>query len=274
MEFLNCTIRPGKVKEIVNKNGVIKATADGLFKEDTAADLLPPIYPIFNSSTFYNVEVGDIIWIIDNKSNDQLLFYIIINDPEKNKLIEEDYKQMCVLLCRDFGEEKTVQLYFSDGTGWMMRSEESFININKDGDIIIDSGKEERKIILNSDGVHIQTNNSLIDISKDNNIVIDTKKNNRAISINDDGIHLGSPNKSSKTAVYYEDLKAVLEDIYTQMNNININISSILTSASKLVPELTPLLQTYKVKEVSSTAQIEIGKQKIQTIKSKNVKLD
>ena len=77
MKLNKGTMRPGTVLEVLD-NGIIKASAPGLFSfvEDPA--LLPPIMPWFigsNSNSFSKVNKYDEVWILNFSDNPQQLYW-------------------------------------------------------------------------------------------------------------------------------------------------------------------------------------------------------
>ena len=71
MRYAYGVMRPGKVMQVL-EDGVIKASAPGLFSDQDDPELLPPIYPPFftpHANAFSSVKVGDEVWILNFTGN-------------------------------------------------------------------------------------------------------------------------------------------------------------------------------------------------------------
>lgn len=142
-------IRPGRVLSIEDNSHTIKAYCCGLFSDEDEPDKLPPVYqfPLGGTNSFYSVSVDDEIWVLFFDDNPLELFYIRKdNFPENLKeILENNYEEVEVLASRELASGM-VQLYFTDGDGWIIRNLDAVINMRKDGSILIDTGNAHRKI--------------------------------------------------------------------------------------------------------------------------------
>lgn len=152
-------IHPGRVLAVADsKQGTIKATVCGLFSDADSPDKLPPIYPWQPAcaNSFSSVRPGDDIWVIFFSDNPMELFWLRNdNIPESlSSVLSEEYKHCDVLMSRDL-PGGLVQLYFTDGTGWVLRNGTSAIMLKPDGSVLIDGGMANRKIELNQRNISI-----------------------------------------------------------------------------------------------------------------------
>ena len=154
-------IRPGRVLSVVNELGIIKASVLGLFSDQDDPDKMPPIYPFFigNKNSFTKVNEDDPVWVMFFDDNPYELFYFRKDNIEENlrEILNKDYENIEVLtsLENDWGY---VQLYYTDGTGWVLRKEDSIIQIDKDGKIIFDyNGEPHRQISIDDNSISLGT---------------------------------------------------------------------------------------------------------------------
>ena len=142
-------IRPGRVLEVVDEKGVIKAMVCGLFSDQDEPENLPPIYqfPLGGANNFSSPKKDDEIWVLFFDDNPLELFYIRKDNFPENlqEILGSDYKECEVLASRELSSGM-VQIYFTDGEGWIIRNVDSVINMRKDGSIILDTGSAHRKI--------------------------------------------------------------------------------------------------------------------------------
>ena len=194
MKWGNATMRPGTVLKVVDTNGTIKVEAPGLFSITDDPDKLPHVYPLFTShkNEFSSPVESEEVWVINFTDNDQQLYWVRKDNLEDNKdLLTDEEGDIDILVHRDVNGTWGT-LYFSDGSGWVISRDKSLININKDGDIIIQHPNP-----------------------------------NRTITVNSDGISLGNPNgKSSHTATFADELMPILNDITRQFKLLKTAMKS------------------------------------------------
>jgi hypothetical protein len=158
MKMSQAHIRPGRVLRLVDENGTIKAACCGLFSDQDEPDKLPPVYqfPLGNSNSFYSMHEDDEIWILFFDDNPLELFYIRKDIlPENLKdILAQKYEDVEVIASREM-PAGFVQIYFTDGDGWIIRNIDSFIQLRKDGSILLDSGSAHRKIDICNDSISI-----------------------------------------------------------------------------------------------------------------------
>ena len=151
-------IRPGIVEEIIDNKGTIKASCCGLFSDVDATDKLPPIYPfpLGGANNFSSVHNDDEIWVMFFDDNPLELFYIRKdNFPEQLKeILDKNYEDVEVIASRDM-PNGVVQIYFTEGDGWIIQNADSVIQIRKDGSILLDTGYAHRKIDVNYNSISI-----------------------------------------------------------------------------------------------------------------------
>lgn len=155
MRLLNGILRPGKVSAVLD-NGKIKATVPGLFS-NTDTDKQPPIYPFCMgaSNTFSSVKIGEEVWVLNFTDNPLQLYWF-------RKDYSCDYNKDIIkganveVLCNRETAMGTATIYFSDGSGWVVKHGESQMHINKDGDIILDHlGSPHRSVMINDEGIFL-----------------------------------------------------------------------------------------------------------------------
>lgn len=160
MELYKATIRPGKILEDLG-NGLIKAEAPGLFSR-VDQENLPPIYPaslFFGSfsNQFSSPVIGDECIILSVSDNPLELFWFrkdhyAENEPELLK--EENIEIICNRAKPDSG---WATLYFSDGSGWILRNGDPYIQLDPDGNIILDAALAHRCLSIGSDSISLGT---------------------------------------------------------------------------------------------------------------------
>ena len=135
MELSQGHIRPGRVLNVEDEKGIVKASCCGLFSDQDDPDKLPPIYqfPLGGANNFSLPKKDDELWVMFFDDNPMELFYI------------RKYEEVEVLASREM-PAGMVQLYFTDGDGWIIRNVDSVIQMRKDGSILLDTGSGHRKI--------------------------------------------------------------------------------------------------------------------------------
>lgn len=147
MKLENCQLRPGKIVEVIDNKGTIKAVVRGLFSENDDISLLPPIIPFVsnNTSSFSSPKIDDIVWVLTQQGNSQQFFYLGLN---KNSIdlqnLQNEDENIEIIFSRKIDEDLT-QFYYRDSDG---------INILNKNDII-----------TMNNGIFIKTNNEHINIS-------------------------------------------------------------------------------------------------------------
>lgn len=159
MKLMAGTLRPGTVLK-VEDGGVIKASAPGLFSAEDDVELLPPIYPSFigNSNQYSQPEEYDEVWILQFSDNPLELHWIKkdaqdVNNEELGLGEETDVE----ILCNRKSGMGIAAVYFSNGTGWVMTKDNSKIQINHDGDIILSTGLPHGTLAVTGSGISLGT---------------------------------------------------------------------------------------------------------------------
>lgn len=163
MKLLYGTIRPGKVLELINDiPGAIKASAPGLFTDADGTEVLPPIYPwpFGNHANSYSCpKVGEEVWIMSFDNNSLQLHWARKDDfPEnlKGLPLNDETKNLEVVVNREFGNSQWATLYFDNDDGWIMRKgEDGMINIRADGSILFKTKFDKRIIDISSDSISL-----------------------------------------------------------------------------------------------------------------------
>ena len=161
MKLINGILRPGIIREVLN-DGMIKASAPGLFSAEDSLDLLPPIRP-FNelisthSNSYSTPEVGDECWVLNLTDNPlQLYWFRKDNHIENNKQIfEEGGSENVEILCNRDNGMAWATLYFSNGSGWVLRNDDSRLQIFPDGHIELGMNWPHRTIKIDSEAISL-----------------------------------------------------------------------------------------------------------------------
>lgn len=168
MKLINAILRPGRVLEVVDGYKV-RCEAPGLFSKEDPLELLPEIHP-FNeligshSNTFSMPKVEDEIWVLNLTDNPEQLYWfrkdphVVNNINIKVDGVEDVIKDgtNVEVLCNREVEDGWASLYFSDGSGWMLKNNTSFLEINKNGDVKLCKGeRDDRSVVINDDKIHL-----------------------------------------------------------------------------------------------------------------------
>ena len=162
MKFIFGTLRPGKVLEVIeNGNGSIKASAPGLFSEEDDHSLLPPVYPfpIGHANSFSSPKVGDEVWVLSYSDNPLQLHWFRKDhfiDNDKDFPIGEEGENVEIVVNRNYGDDenpKWATIYFSNGSGWIIKEDQSIINIKPDGSILLKTNFDKRIIDICKDSI-------------------------------------------------------------------------------------------------------------------------
>ena len=156
MKLSKGTIRPGTVLQVLEE-GIIKASAPGLFSPVDDPALLPPIMPWFighNSNAFSKLNQYDEVWIMNFADNPrQLYWFRKDNYIDNNKDIQEE-TNVEVLCSRESGTGWAT-IYFSDDSGWYIKNDKTFIQLDPDGNIKLKNPNAHRCIEINSNNISI-----------------------------------------------------------------------------------------------------------------------
>lgn len=173
MKLNNGTIRPGTVMEVL-ENGIIKASAPGLFNFSDDPNLMPPIMPWFiggHSGTFSSPKQYDEVWIMNFDDNPRQLYWfrkdrvednINLIDPEElpKTLVDKDTpapltEQNVEILCNREVKGDWCTIYFADGSGWVLSKGGSIIQIRPDGSIQLNTGMSKRCLDISPTGISL-----------------------------------------------------------------------------------------------------------------------
>lgn len=210
-------IRPGRVLQVVNNQGVIKASCCGLFSDVDEPDKLPPVYQFSfgGANNFYMPHEDEEVWVLFFDDNPLELFYIRKDNINENlnNILKTKHEECEVLMSKELSAG-FVQFYFTDGEGWILRNFDSVIQIRPDGSILLDAGSAHRKI-----------------------------------DINDNSISLGSIGNSAHTAAYGD-------EVVTAFRNV-VSILNTMVTTCALLPEIAILGTNIKTGISTLESQIE-----------------
>jgi hypothetical protein len=149
-------IRPGIVLEVLD-NGIIKASAPGLFSYLDGPEKMPPIFPWqigSNCNNFSKPKKYDDVWIMNFEDNPLQLYWFRKDRIEHNENIPLTETNVEVLCNKKVGGDWAT-IYFSDGSGWIVGKGKSIIQIRPDGTILLDSNLPGRSIDICGEGIHL-----------------------------------------------------------------------------------------------------------------------
>ena len=123
MKLSSATIRPGKVLEVLDNKGTIKASAPGLFTSQDK-DKLPPIMHApwgAHPNSFTTPDEGKEVWIINFTDNKRQLYWFRKDPFDKNNSDNNNIQdeQNVEVLCSRKSGMGWATIYFSDDSGWM-----------------------------------------------------------------------------------------------------------------------------------------------------------
>ena len=212
MKLSRATIRPGIVLEVLN-DGIIKATAPGLFSVVEDPVKLPPIMPWFighNCNAFSKPNQYDEVWILNFADNPRQLYWFrkdnIANNNERIPMSEENVE----VLCNKEAGGEWATIYFSDGSGWVIGKGESIIQIREDG-----------------------------------TIQLNTDMPNRCIDINNENISIGSVGTSAHPAAFGDEVASVLNSICVLLNGVALKAMTnpyTMAIGAELIAKLPPIV--------------------------------
>lgn len=158
MNFINGLLRPGRVLSVEDDYGTIKACVEGYLSDKDDVEKLPPIYPMFSLShnAFSKPKKNDLIWVFIFTDNSQALFYVKQNTIKDQlaELLDNGYKEVEVLARKESGFS-WAQIYFTDQTGWILQNDSSQIQIDKEGNILLQTQNKYRSIKIDDDAIHL-----------------------------------------------------------------------------------------------------------------------
>lgn len=159
MKLLYGTLRPGRVIEVLG-NGNIKVEAPGLFSAEDI-DVLPTVMPFFglHANTYSEPLIQDEVWVLNLSDNPQQLFWFRKDDRSEPNAELEGESNVEIICNREAGTGFAT-IYFSDGTGWMFRNGDSYIQIRADGSIMLNPNISSRCIHLCQDSISLGSENS------------------------------------------------------------------------------------------------------------------
>lgn len=160
MRLTNGILRPGIVLDVL-ESGKIKASAPGLFVEEDK-DLNPPIMPFYeligsHPNSFTTPKQGDEVWILNLLDNPLQLYWFRKDDHITNNsnIFKETGTQNVEILCNTESGIGYASLFFSDGTGWVLRNDDSKLQIFPDGHIELGMNWPHRSITIDPQAIKL-----------------------------------------------------------------------------------------------------------------------
>lgn len=171
MKLANGEMRPGKILEVLDNFGTIKASVPGLFSAEDQ-DKLPPIvpWPVGPANTFSTPKVGDEVWVLFFTDNPEELKWFRKDDFKNNNGTRnkkgssqstaggniQDQKNVEVITSVESGSG-WASLYFSDGTGWMIKNQEAYAQIDQSGKITLSNSQPHGTLEISDGGIALGT---------------------------------------------------------------------------------------------------------------------
>ena len=160
MRLKNGILRPGTVIQVL-ENNIIRADVPGLFSREDG-EKLPPIYPfaaLINCNSYSQINEYDEIWVLNFSDNPLQLYWLRKDKVSENnqEIIKEENVE---IICNREAAAGWATIYFSDGSGWIIRNADSYIQIRQDGSIKLDANMPNRIIDINSDSISLGSEGS------------------------------------------------------------------------------------------------------------------
>lgn len=161
MKFSDYEFFPGVITNVDDPKfiGRVKASVPTIFDSSMSEDGLPWIYPftmIGGHQGFSKMREGSKIWVIRNMKNHNEFWYLPMFEMTEStkKLVGDDnYGDANVLISRDI-QGSSVYVYYNDTDGIMIKyGDQNLININSDGETIIQCGSA--KIVMKNNHIYI-----------------------------------------------------------------------------------------------------------------------
>ncbi len=199
MKWMNAIMRPGTILEVVDDKGSIKASAPGLFSAEDQ-DKLPPIHPwpTTGSNNFSTPNIGEEVWVVNFTDNPEELFWMRKDDFSKNN--GDRNKTGGQVGGKNIQQQKNVEVLFSreSGPGW------STIMFSDDS------------------GMLLQNNNTIIQLNPSGNVLITNGQPNGTIEISDNGISLGTKGGSEHPAAHGDSVAELFDKVIGTLKTISV----------------------------------------------------
>ena len=159
MKLSSAVMRPGRVIEVLD-GSKIRASVPGLFNKQDSS-VLPIINPFImggnaNEQSYPNIH--DEIWVLNDPETPEALYWFRKDKTDENNssLGINDSKHV-EIICNRETDTGWATLMFADGTGWLVKNEGVFMQLGKDGDIIMSTGDPHRTISITDDCISLGT---------------------------------------------------------------------------------------------------------------------
>lgn len=160
MNFTNTTMRPGRVLEVY-EGGKIKASVPGLFNKNDL-DGLPLISPFTiggSPNSFSTPSIHDEIWVMNDNSNPEILYWFRKDKTDRKNFEEAGITQNenTEIVCNKETDTGWATIAYQGDTGWTINDNDTSLNINKDGNIVLTNGDMHRDISISNDCISLGT---------------------------------------------------------------------------------------------------------------------
>lgn len=157
MDIADMEMTLGTVIDEVDKEGLgrVKVGAFGQFDRRTMSiDAIPPARPftMSGSSNYAQPYLGQKVWLLHNKNSEDEYWYIPFH--ELNQSTKEILKQSpdCDVLLAKQKLGSTVQLYQSQGDGFVMKNGDAALKLDNEGAISLQTDKTGNNVGLKIEG--------------------------------------------------------------------------------------------------------------------------
>lgn len=151
-------MRPGRVIEVLG-SGNVKVSAPGLFSEEDK-EILPTVMPFFglHANSYSEPKIQDEVWVLNVTDNPLQLFWFRKDDRAGHNDDLEGEQNVEIVCNREAGTGYAT-IYFSDGSGWMFRNGDAFIQITSGEGILINPALDNRIVHLCGHSISLGSEN-------------------------------------------------------------------------------------------------------------------
>lgn len=157
MQMRHTEMRPGKVLKVEDNYGTIKASCAGYFSADDDPELLPPIIPLFktSSTSFCSPHEGDDVFIWLDKTNPQELYYTFQGAVEQQNKDELEYGSNHTEIVSRYkhSDDTTSSIVYTEEDGWKIGDKTSGIVVNDEGGVDLQQGDYAYSVRVTDDGI-------------------------------------------------------------------------------------------------------------------------
>ena len=153
-------MRPGRVLEVY-EGGKIKASVPGLFNK-TDLNGLPLISPFTMGgapNAFSTPSIHDEIWVMNDNSNPEVLYWFRKDKTDRKNFEEAGIAQNenTEIVCNKETDTGWASIAYQGDSGWKLNDNDTSLNINKEGNIVMTNGDLHRTLSISNDCISLGT---------------------------------------------------------------------------------------------------------------------